>query len=75
MELPERAKIIGVKWVLKTKFNEKGEVNKFKTRLVVKGYHQRHGVNFHEVFAPVSRWDTIRLIFFLAAQKARKVFS
>lgn len=41
MELPEGAKVIGVKWVFKTKFNKKGEVDKFKARQVAKGYHQK----------------------------------
>ena len=36
--LPKRAKKIGVKWVYKTKLNEKGEVDKFKACLVAKGY-------------------------------------
>lgn len=47
MELPKRAKIIGVKWIFKTNFNEKGEVDKFKARLVAKGYHQQQGVDYY----------------------------
>lgn len=42
VELPTRAKKIGVKWIYKTKLNELGEVNKYKARLVVKGYSQQH---------------------------------
>lgn len=74
MELPEGVKVIGLKWIFKTKFNEKGEIDKFKARLVAKGYHQRYGVDFHEVFAPVAKWDTIRMIFALAAEKEWVVF-
>ncbi|KAG7553691.1 GAG-pre-integrase domain [Arabidopsis suecica] len=68
-ELPKGAKKIGVKWVYKTKLNEKGEVDKFKARLVAKGYAQQQGVDYDEVFAPVARWDTIRMILALAAQE------
>ena len=32
------AKKIGVKWIYKTKLNESGEVDKYKARLVIKGY-------------------------------------
>jgi hypothetical protein len=71
---PERIKRIGVKWIFRTKLNEKGEVDKCKARLVVKGYAQRHGIDYSEVFAPVARWDTIRLILALAAQKGWTVF-
>lgn len=66
---PTGAKIVGVKLVYKTKFNEKGEVDEFKARLVAKGFLQTHGIDFHEVFAPVARWDTIRVILALAAQR------
>lgn len=69
VDVPESVKVIGVKWVYKTKLNEKGEVDKFKARLVVKGFHQTYRVDFYEVFAPVARWDTIRLILGLAAQE------
>jgi hypothetical protein len=71
---PEGIKRIGVKWIFRTKLNEKGEVDKCKARLVVKGYAQRHGIDYSEVFAPVARWDTIRLILALAAQKGWTVF-
>ncbi|CAA7016056.1 unnamed protein product [Microthlaspi erraticum] len=74
MELPLGAKVIGVKWVFKTKFNERGEIDKFKARLVAKGYHQKHGIDFHEVFAPVARWDTIRSILALAAKRDWSVY-
>lgn len=72
--LPTNAKRIGVKWVYKTKYNEKGEVEKHKARLVAKGYSQQFGVDFTEVFAPVARWDTIRTILALAAIKGWNVF-
>ena len=41
-ELPTRAKIIGVKWVYKIKYNEHGEIDKHKAHLVAKGYSQKH---------------------------------
>ncbi|GAU29902.1 hypothetical protein TSUD_379930 [Trifolium subterraneum] len=72
--LPDRANTIGVKWVYKTKYNEKGEIEKHKARLVAKGYSQKHGIYYDEVFAPVARWDTIRAILALAAKENWKVF-
>ena len=38
VKLPDGVKPIGVKWVFKTKFNEHGQIEKYKTRLVAKGY-------------------------------------
>ncbi|MFS7989867.1 putative RNA-directed DNA polymerase [Helianthus anomalus] len=69
VEAPAGVKPIGVKWLFKTKLNERGMVDKYKARLVVKGYAQRKGVDYNEVFAPVARWDTIRTILAVAAQR------
>ena len=61
-DLPKGHKTIGVKWVFKTKLQENGEVDKYKARLVAKGYTQEYGIDYSEVFAPVARHDTIRLV-------------
>eukprot|EP00258_Populus_trichocarpa_P034009 XP_024450028.1 uncharacterized protein LOC112326471 [Populus trichocarpa] len=58
-----------IKWVYKTKYNERGEIDKHKTRLIAKGYSPKHGIDYTEVFAPVTRMDTVRMIIALAAQK------
>lgn len=58
----------------KTKLNEKGEVDKFKARLVAKGYSQQHGIDFSEVFAPVSRWDTIRTVIAFASLRGWSIY-
>uniref|UniRef100_A0A2N9FY74 Integrase catalytic domain-containing protein n=1 Tax=Fagus sylvatica TaxID=28930 RepID=A0A2N9FY74_FAGSY len=73
-DLPKGMKKIGVKWVFKTKLNENGEVDKCKARLVAKGYAQQYGIDYTEVFAPVARWDTIRMIIALAARNSWSVF-
>jgi len=66
-DLPKGARPIGVKWVYKKKTNAEGEVERYKARLVVKGYKQKEGIDY-EVFAPVTRMETIRLLISLAAQ-------
>ena len=65
--LLENKKAIGVKWVYKTKKNAKGEVQRYKARLVVKGYKQKEGIDYEEVFAQVAQLETIRLMISLAA--------
>ena len=73
-ELPAGAKKIGVKWIYKTKLNEFGEVDKLKARLVAKGYAQKHGMDYTEVFAPVARMDTVRMIIAVAAQRSWSIY-
>lgn len=72
-ELPSGQKPIGLKWVFKLKKDSEGKVIKHKARLVAKGYVQKHGVDFDEVFAPVARLDTIRLLLALVANRGWQV--
>lgn len=71
--LPEGHKVVGLKWVFKLKKNSDGELLKHKARLVAKGYVQRFGIDFEEVFAPVARLDTVRLILAIAANRGWEV--
>ena len=73
VDLPKGHKSIGLKWVYKLKKDSEGKVLKHKARLVAKGYVQKKGVDFEEVFAPVARLDTIRLILALAAHRGWKI--
>ncbi|WVZ92975.1 hypothetical protein U9M48_039002 [Paspalum notatum var. saurae] len=66
---PVGCKPIGLKWVYKVKKNERGDVVKHKARLVAKGFVQREGIDFEEVFAPVARMDSVRLLLALAATR------
>jgi len=48
--------------------NAKGEIERYKARLVVKGYSQKVGIDYDEVFALVAQLEIIRLIISLALQ-------
>jgi hypothetical protein len=71
--LPAGHKAIGLKWVFKVKKDPQCKIIKHKARLVAKGYAQREGVDFEEVYAPVARIETVRLIIALAAQKGWQI--
>lgn len=61
-DLPRNHKAIGLKWVFKVNKDPDGNIVKHKARLVVKGYAQIQGVDFNEVFAPVARIETVRVL-------------
>lgn len=67
VDLPPGAKPIGLKWVFKIKRNSDGSINKYKSPLVAEGYIQRYGIDYEEVFTPVTRIETIRFLINLAA--------
>jgi hypothetical protein len=62
-----------LKWVFKVKRDPAGNIVKHKARLVAKGYAQREGVDFDEVFAPVARMETVRVLLALAAHSGWEV--
>jgi Reverse transcriptase (RNA-dependent DNA polymerase) len=54
--------------------NAQGEVERYKARIVAKGYKQKTRIDYEEVFAPVARMETIRLLISLAAQNKWNIF-
>ena len=67
VELPAGRKPIGSKWVFKKKTNAKGKVEKYKARLVAKGYSLVPGIYFGDIFSPVAKVTSIRLLLSVAA--------
>jgi hypothetical protein len=68
VDLPRNKKSIGVKWVYKTKLNEKGQIEKHKARLVSKGFSQQPGIDYGETFSLVERLHTVRTLLAIVAQ-------
>jgi hypothetical protein len=62
VEQPNNKPIVSSKWVLKLKRRPDGSVEKFKARLVARGFTQTQGIDFTETFAPTLRMETIRFI-------------
>jgi Reverse transcriptase (RNA-dependent DNA polymerase) len=67
VKLPPGKKAIGSGWVYRVKRNADGSIERYKGRLVAKGFSQRPGLDYTEVFAPTARQASIRLILALAA--------
>lgn len=59
-------KVVRNKWVFKIKYNPDGSILKYKTRMVAKGFHQIHGVDYIKTFNPVVKASTVRVILSIA---------
>ena len=66
-KLPPGRKPIGSRWVFLVKRKKDGTIERYKGRVVAKGYAQQPGLDFKETFAPTAKWATIRAILALAA--------
>lgn len=73
MDLPQGHRAIDLKWVYKLKTDQHGAITKHKAHLVEKGYIQRHRIDYEEVFTPVIRLETVRLLLALAAKNDREI--
>jgi len=59
---------IDVKWVFKVKLNSDGQVSKYNARLVARGFIQKQGIDYNEVFAPVARIETVSLVIVISCK-------
>jgi hypothetical protein len=67
---PAGRSIIGCKWIFKLKSPQvQGGEPRFKARLVAKGYSQKQGIDYHETFAPVIKYQSLRLILSIATER------
>ena len=60
-------KVWNCKWIFKTKRDSKGNIERYKACLVVKGFTKKEGIDSKETFSPVSSKDSFRIIIALVA--------
>ncbi|CAI7860282.1 unnamed protein product [Closterium sp. NIES-53] len=64
-ELPPGKKAISSKLIFRHKYGPDGELTRYKSRLVAKGFQQTKGKDFDEIFAPVRKGTTLRELYML----------
>ena len=73
VDRPQGRKILRTKYVLKIKRKQDGSVDKYKVRLVVLGNMQKDGVDYKETFAPVLKYQSLRVLLALANEEGMHV--
>nr|GEZ14654.1 retrotransposon protein, putative, Ty1-copia subclass [Tanacetum cinerariifolium] len=73
VDLPPGCKPLGYKWIFKKKMKVDGTIDKYKARLVIKGFIQREGLDYFDTYSPVTRITSIRMILTIAALRNLEV--
>ncbi|KAK8936121.1 hypothetical protein KSP39_PZI013254 [Platanthera zijinensis] len=68
VRLPKGKKALKNRWIFRVKQGDSSTPPRYKARLVVKGFGQRQGVDFDEIFSPVVKMSSIRVVLGLAAR-------
>lgn len=67
--LPTDRKAIGCKWLFTMKYNQTNQTYRYKARLVAQGFSQKFGVDYNQVFAPVAKQCTLRILLSIASHE------
>ena len=74
IKVPEGASLVDSKWVFKTKLNERGEVVKYKARIVARGFTQEYGINYFDTYSPVARLTSLRVLLTIVAAQDLELY-
>ena len=72
-KLPEGRKPIKSRWVFRMKRDQIGKIVRYKARIVAKGFTQIRGLDYDEIFAPVTMFTTLRILVAVSSMKNMEI--
>ncbi|KAD2806293.1 hypothetical protein E3N88_39670 [Mikania micrantha] len=73
VDLPSGCKPLGYRWIFRRKMKADGSIDKYKERLVIKGFRQKEGLDYLDNYSRVTRITSIRLMLAIAALRDLEV--
>ena len=73
VNLPPGCKPLSFKWVFKRKRKVDGSIDKYKARLVIKGYKKTEGLDYFDTYSPITRINSIRMVLAIVALRNLEV--
>jgi hypothetical protein len=70
---PKSKDVVSSKWLYKIKHVVDGSIEKYKARFVARGFSQKEGIDYEDMFAPIARYTSIRTIIALATKMKWKL--
>lgn len=72
-KLPKDKQVISCKWVYHIKYKSNGSIDKYKVRLVAKGFAQIEGIDYKDIFSPTAKMITIYIMLVVVAHFTWKI--
>ena len=72
-DLPKSHSTVSYKWVFKLKLNGDGSIERYKARLVARGFSQRQKIDYHEIYSPVVKFPSIWTILSIATASGMNI--
>ena len=66
--------MVGCKWIYKIKTHFDGSIERYKARLIAKGFTQEYEIDYEEIFASVARISSVRALLAIVATNKWDIF-